>query len=152
MIPSAYIFMVFVVLVVHHGAEHVPRTDHIATDKVRIHNGAALYIGGQCINNRLILGRLCIEVPDSNQIVIRIKRHQLTDILHETTAAGAIILAALAEDWVRAGREAIEVQIIQLVLIGIRDKQRILNLHHLVKVVLQQCAKFLKVRHIFSPL
>ena len=112
MIPSMYVLMVFVVLVVHHSAEHIARTDHIAANIIRIHNSAALHICSQRINNWLILGGLCIKIPNRNQIMTRIKRYQLADILHETAAAGTVILAPLTEDGVRASREAVQIEVI----------------------------------------
>ena len=152
MIPSIYILVVFIILVVHHSAEHIARTNHIAADKIRIHNIATFHIGSQSVHNWLILSGLSIEIPNRNQITTRIKRYQLADILHKTAAAGTIILTTLTEQLIRTSREAVEIQIVQFILVCICNKQWILDLHHLIEVILQQCTKFLEIRHYYhSP-
>ena len=150
MIPGMNRLMISVILIVHLSAKLAIR-DHIAADVIRVHNSAGFHIGRQRIHNRLINIGLGIEIPDGDHLTIH-ERNQLTDVLHEATAAGAIILTALTEDGIRASREAVQIEVIQLILIGIGDKQRCAILHHLIEMLLKQSAEFFEVCHCFhSP-
>ena len=110
MIPGANRLVISVILIVHLCAELAIR-DHVAADVIRIHNGAGFHIGSQRIYNRLINVRLGVEIPDSDHLTIH-ERNKLTDVFHEATAAGAIILTALTEGRIRASREAVQIEVI----------------------------------------
>ena len=108
-----------------------------------------LDVGVQCIGDGLERGAEVSELPNGvNDGVL--DEHHVTDGPDELPAAAAIVLTALPIDLVGSGREAVQVQIPQHVLVHFHLVDMVGGFAQLCEMVLNRFLEFAEF-HNFSP-
>lgn len=125
------------------------RADLCELGNINVRNSMVLDVGVQCIGDGLERGAEVSELPNGvNDGVL--DEHHVTDGPDELPAAAAIVLTALPIDLVGSGREAVQVQIPQHVLVHFHLVDMVGGFAQLCEMVLNRFLEFAEF-HNFSP-